>query len=299
MSILIKYYKLLILLVLISPTSTFANEDAAALYAAEQWPLAADAYAAIVVDHPEDTTAWVRLAVSARHAGRYDTALGALAEAEQQGFNSLQIGVERVRIDVLQGDVDAAIEGLQSLVDGGFTAVAFIKNDPILGSMAGNDAYDELTANLEKAAYPCEHDPKFREFDFWIGEWDVHVAGGQPAGSNSITREQRGCFLQEKWTSAGGGGGESINYFDKIAGEWVQVWNDASGTQINIRGGLTEEGMRLVGTLHTVGSDTTKPFRGLWTPLEDGRVRQFFEHSDDGGETWVSWFEGFYTRTSN
>jgi hypothetical protein len=38
------------------------------------------------------------------------------------------------------------------------------------------------------------------------------------------------------------------------------------------------------------------PFRGLWTPLPDGRVRQFFEQSNDGGETWVPWFEGFYTR---
>ena len=39
----------------------------------------------------------------------------------------------------------------------------------------------------------------------------------------------------------------SINYLDKVSGEWVQVWNDASGSQINIRGGMTEEGMLLVG----------------------------------------------------
>ena len=31
---------------------------------------------------------------------------------------------------------------------------------------------------------------------------------------------------------------------------------------------------------------------------EYGRVRQYFEQSNDGGETWVPWFEGFYTRTS-
>jgi len=30
--------------------------------------------------------------------------------------------------------------------------------------------------------------------------------------------------------------------------------------------------------------------------LPDGRVRQFFEQSTDGGETWTTWFEGFYTR---
>ncbi|NQV86012.1 MAG: hypothetical protein HQ492_02940 [Woeseiaceae bacterium] len=188
---------------------------------------------------------------------------------------------------------------VQSAGKPGFTAVAFIRNDPILGSMAGNEAFEELTAELEKAAYPCESDPQFAEFDFWIGEWDVQMAKGQVAGSNVITREQRGCYLREKWTSASGGGGDSINYVDRISGEWVQVWNDASGGQINIRGGLTDNGMLMVGTLHDIATNTTKPFRGLWTLLPDGRVRQFFEQSDDGGETWVPWFEGFYTRKAN
>jgi hypothetical protein len=76
----------------------------------------------------------------------------------------------------------------------------------------------------------------------------------------------------------------------------VQIWNAAGGTQINYRGGLTDEGMLLVGKIHSVTNGTTLPFRGLWTLLDDGRVRQFFEQSTDGGETWTTWFEGFYTR---
>jgi hypothetical protein len=88
----------------------------------------------------------------------------------------------------------------------------------------------------------------------------------------------------------------SINYLDKTTDEWVQIWNASGGSQINIRGGLTADGMALSGTIHYVANGTTAPFRGLWTPLEDGRVRQYFEQSNDGGKTWVPWFEGFYTR---
>lgn len=88
----------------------------------------------------------------------------------------------------------------------------------------------------------------------------------------------------------------SINYLDHQTGDWVQVWNDSSGSQINIRGGLTEEGMLLVGTIHNVATDVTAQFRGLWTPLPDGRVRQFFEQYDEEKSAWVPWFEGFYTR---
>ncbi len=145
-------------------------------------------------------------------------------------------------------------------------------------------------------AFPCEQDEQFAEFDFWLGTWDVHTAGDVFAGHNEISREQRSCVLIENWSSASGGSGTSINYVDKISGEWVQIWNDASGSQINIRGGITEEGMLLTGTIHYVATGQTLPFRGLWTPLEDGRVRQYFEQSNDGGESWASWFEGFYSR---
>ena len=75
----------------------------------------------------------------------------------------------------------------------------------------------------------------------------------------------------------------------------LSTQNTAS-RQINIRGGLTDEGMLLVGHIHNVANGKTAPFRGLWTPLEDGRVRQFFEQSNDGGKTWQTWFDGYYTR---
>jgi hypothetical protein len=148
----------------------------------------------------------------------------------------------------------------------------------------------------QAAQYPCENDARFDAFDFWVGSWDVRDSSGTLVGSNIISKEQHGCLLVENWTSARGGTGMSINYLDHASGDWVQVWNDGSGSQIEIRGGLTDDGMQLVGTIHYVASDTTMPFRGLWTPLPDGRVRQFFEQSDDDGKTWTQWFEGFYAR---
>lgn len=154
-------------------------------------------------------------------------------------------------------------------------------------------------STAEQPTFPCESAAAFREFDFWLGEWDVHLADGTVAGHNVITRDQRGCMLTERWTGASGGSGMSVNYFDGTDGKWVQVWNSANGAQISIRGGLTAEGMAMTGTIHYVSNGTTAPFRGLWTPLPDGRVRQYFEQSNDGGETWSPWFEGFYTRKAN
>lgn len=166
----------------------------------------------------------------------------------------------------------------------------------VSGAIA-QQADDQAAADSAPApSYPCEEDERFSAFDFWVGEWDVHDASGTYQGSNSIAREERGCVLVENWTGAGGSTGMSINYLDTKSDEWVQFWIAAGGYHIDIRGGMTDDGMSLRGIIHTIGNGATTPFRGLWTALPDDRVRQFFEISNDDGETWVTWFEGFYTR---
>jgi hypothetical protein len=244
----------------------------------------------------KDAAGWFAEAVSLREAGRHVEASEALAEAEALEFSALRIAFERARLDALTGKTEDAVARLRGIANAGFSAVGFILNDPILATLEGDASFDALVAAMEVKAYPCEHDEAFRAFDFWVGDWEVHGPAGGLAGTNTIERAERGCVLIENWASVSGGTGMSINYLDRITGEWVQVWNAEGGSQIQIRGGMTDDGMLLVGTLHDIANDATTPFRGLWTPLPDGRVRQFFEQSTDNGKTWTTWFEGFYTR---
>lgn len=266
--------------------------------------LAASAFAATPAEslralqdsNNSDPQAWRQLAIDARTAGEPELAEQALARAEALGLPPINVGFERARQWVARGDDAAAIAELQAQVDAGFAGITSITGDPVLTALAGNPAFDALIKGMEQQAYPCAHQERFRAFDFWVGDWDVHLANGTLAGTNSIQPVERACVLIENWQSPGGGSGHSINYLDGATGEWVQVWNAAGGSQINIRGGMTDAGMQLNGQIHYVGNNTTFPFRALWTPLADGRVRQFFEQSNDAGETWSPWFEGFYTR---
>lgn len=157
---------------------------------------------------------------------------------------------------------------------------------------------DQSGASATVPVRPCKQRDEFNEFDFWVGEWEVHVANGTYAGKNKIEKSQAGCALIENWLGAAGNPGMSVNYFDVATNEWVQVWNSAGGSQINIRGGLTDEGMLLEGQINYVSNNVSAQFRGLWTLLDDGRVRQFFEQYDEDSESWAPWFEGFYTKTS-
>ncbi len=244
----------------------------------------------------EDPQDWFRLAQDAREMDELDVARKSLDKASGYGLPPVQLGIETARILVASDDPDAATVELRKVFAAGFTSVGVFLNDPLINSLAGHEDYDDLIAEMSVQAFPCEHQEGFRDFDFWLGEWDVHLASGTYAGSNVIESTERGCLLTEHWTGASGGTGMSVNYLDKASGEWVQVWNAAGGSQIIIRGGMTDDGMALEGYIHYVANGTTAPFRALWTPLPDGRVRQYFEQSNDDGVSWVPWFEGFYSR---
>ena len=54
--------------------------------------------------------------------------------------------------------------------------------------------------------------PESRQFDFWIGEWDVTTPDGKPAGSSRIERIANGAGLLENWSgypAPAGGNGKS------------------------------------------------------------------------------------------
>jgi hypothetical protein len=146
----------------------------------------------------------------------------------------------------------------------------------------------------QQRAQPCA-EPAFRQFDFWVGEWEVRDAQDKRAGDNAITAEQNGCVLIERWTSARGGTGMSMNHYDPLAQAWRQHWVGL-GIILEMRGGLKDGAMVLEGPLQYVGQNRITLLRGVWTPLPDGRVRQHFTESSDGGKTWADWFDGYYSR---
>lgn len=152
-----------------------------------------------------------------------------------------------------------------------------------------------LAAFGQQKPFDCNSSPPHRQFDFWLGDWEVRDGEGKLGGHNRITAEQQGCVLEEQWRSVQGGTGQSLNYYDPDSGQWRQLWLDAGASIIDISGGLVDGSMVLEGSIYYLASKTEKPFRGTWTLLADGRVRQFFQEQDAEGN-WQTWFEGFYRR---
>ena len=141
---------------------------------------------------------------------------------------------------------------------------------------------------------PCA-EGAYREFDFWAGDWLVKVASGEEAGRNSITVEQGGCVLIERWSATDGSTGMSLNFYDPVKRIWTQTWV-SPGTVLTMTGGLVNGEMVLEGPLHYLQKARATRLKGTWTRLPDGRVRQRFVESADEGKTWIEWFDGYYSR---
>lgn len=142
-------------------------------------------------------------------------------------------------------------------------------------------------------AAPCDT-PAHREFDFWIGEWQVHNAEGKPVGTNSIRAVHGGCALHESYTTDRGYSGESLNIYDASRKSWHQTWVDSAGTLLLLEGGMRDGRMVLEG--RAAGPETQEVrHRITWTPNSDGTIRQLWESTDAEGQ-WRTLFNGVYTR---
>jgi hypothetical protein len=134
--------------------------------------------------------------------------------------------------------------------------------------------------------------PEFRQFDFWLGAWRV-TSQGKPAGTSRIEAAMKGCAVIEHWTSAGGGQGTSLNFYDRRTKTWSQAWIDEGGNALHLKGGIVDGRM----VLQSEPQETPKGpavQRITWSREADRQVRQLWESSLDGGRTWTVAFDGLY-----
>jgi hypothetical protein len=162
---------------------------------------------------------------------------------------------------------------------------------------AASPAPQASAAAAKPPTPPACSAPEYRQFDFWVGDWDVHTADGKAAGRNIITRIAGGCALHENWAGRGGFTGQSLNGWNSATRQWQQTWLDSSGSRLELSGGLQGTSMVLAGvTPNPSKAGTSLRHRITWTPLPEGRVRQHWETSEDEGRTWSSAFDGIYKR---
>ena len=156
----------------------------------------------------------------------------------------------------------------------------------------------DTEATTETAAAPAPRprgcdDEAYRQFDFWVGEWNVVSWDGKEVPQKPVNRIEKilgGCGLRESYSSPPDYTGTSITFYDRFDQRWHQTWLASDGTPLYLVGGLVDGKM----VLEDDPQDDRPKSRITWEPLEGGDVRQTWKLSRDGGETWDTVFDGRY-----
>lgn len=276
-------------------TTAAKLEKAQALAAAKDFAGAAALYRQIVEQEPGNGRAWYALGQALHLQGQYAEAVEAYMKADELYFLPPRTRYNLACAYAMGGNKNMALRTLEQAVSAGFSQVQLLQTDSDLASLREAPQFDAIVEAADRKARPCEYDPKYREFDFWIGEWEVFNPQGQKVGENVIRKTTNGCMLLENWTSAFGGVGKSMNFYDAAEKKWKQVWINGTGGISPYEGQFTEGAMRFAG--YQIQPDGQKYlFKMAFTPNADGSVRQYIEQSTDSGTTWAVWFDGVYKK---
>jgi hypothetical protein len=283
----------------IAPSTDTADKA----YTSQSWAEAERQYSDLTKQQPDNARFWYRLGVSARGDKHFDVALQALQQAKAlgagKGLPAPFADYELATTYAAMGDSTRALTTLKTSAEGGFAQPVRLQQDAEWSSLRANDQFVALEKMVQHNSAPCE-DAEFRQFDFWLGDWDVSsAADGVNRGASHISKEMGGCVVWENWTSAGSPYfGKSYNTWNPNLKRWEQYWVDTSAGVMFFHGELKNNIMDYwTDDVPQTGGGTLLRHLQFFN-LNPDKVRQFSQGSSDGGKTWHTEYDFIYTRVA-
>ena len=133
-----------------------------------------------------------------------------------------------------------------------------------------------------------------KQFDFWVGKWDVYRSDtNQLVARSLIEKLYGGCAVRENWMPFGGTGGGSLNSWRPAEKRWRQTWTDSGNNWNEYVGGFEGARMVLTGSSAKAGG-AALPVRMTYEAMADGSVVQTGYQSTDAGKSWSLTYQYVY-----
>jgi len=277
-------------------TGQVPTPEADALFARGDFAAAAREFRLITEKNPEDGRAFFRLGSALHRLGKFEEAAGAFETAARLRFQAPYATASAARSYAAMKKADKAIDLLLSSAQAGFSQLAFVDNDPGFAALKEDPRFAAAHERIRINGKPCTSGAEYKQFDFWIGDWDVEVSGQKIARSR-IEKVSDGCIVQENWMPLNGLNGKSWNFYNTATRKWEQVWIGPDGGVSKFQGDWKDGKMFFQGFAEQPNG-TRSMARITFAPLQNHGVHQLAERSTDGGKTWTVGFDGIY-RPSN
>src|SRR6185503_10139415 len=174
-------------------------QRAAQAFNASDWSTVRSAYEALAAAYPQHALSRFRVGVAQLQLGDLKNAEINLRRGESLGIPAAQAAYRLGQLFADRGQPDSAIAELHRSADNGmFVPVPALKSDAHLASLLADPRWPAVLDAFDAVVQPCKHDPRFREFDFWVGDWDVRPTGqpaNGPAARNTVTLDDGDCVV--------------------------------------------------------------------------------------------------------
>lgn len=260
-------------------------------------------YLAFIKDNDNaPPVSYARLAFCCHFNGNYNDALKYYDKTiEKKPANALksQLYSRMAMTYSMLKNKQKALEYLDSAMNNGyfnsyemenFRDYAFIRNETKF-KVAYDTAYNR--------SFPCKTTPHARDFDFWIGEWDVYNNSypNHRVGSSVIQNVSGECTILENWQSWNNPfSGKSQNWYDPNTGKWTQLWIGSGGGHQYFTDGEYKDGTMRFKAMAPGANGVLQPGNFIFYNLGPDKVRQYYEQSADSGKTFQPVYDFIYIR---
>lgn len=261
-------------------------------YQKQDWENSAKAYEKIVKLEEKNVGARYRFGVSLLNLNKNTEALVQLEivfKASPNPVFALSLAKTYARL----GEKEKVFEVLEKSITLGGIQPNSINSDKDFDVFKNEQRFKDVINKLDIAINPCKASPEFRQFDFWIGEWDAKNPQGLTVGSSSIQLILGSCVIFENWSTQVTSG-KSFNIYDRDTKKWHQNWVDDKGTYTHYVGELIDGKMVYIADSMQNGKKIM--LKMTFSKLPNGDVRQHGENSFDEGKTWITTFDFTYVR---
>jgi len=269
-------------------------------YAKSDWKHAISAYKKAMADTSTNSVLWQKVATASQMLGDNEAALTFYKKSliyKPSFYQSTVMQHNILSIYNKQKDYKSALAFLSDAVSKGYSNFPAFDTLSVFKINSNAPEYQAILNKAKLNAYPCLSEPHSRDFDFWVGDWDVCQTGSKVVvGRSKITKVDGDCVVMEDFTSLiTPQSGHSINYYDPTKKKWEQVYSGSGGGHQLYDEGEYKDGKM---AFHYQSTFKNKPYDGhfFFYNVDANTVRQVQDFSTDGGKTYQTAYDFTYTR---
>ncbi len=284
-----------------SSESEIFFHKADSLFEARNWKGAVKAYQSGLKTDTLNGLVWYRLGEAYQAEGSYNEAIKSYKKSLEFKIATIPMFIIRICLAKTYSqnkDSASALDLLTRMTGNGYSNFSDLSNAKEYEFLRSSSRFLEILSKARSNAFPCLDNPHNREFDFWVGNWNVYQTGTHfQVGKSRIENTTGGCLILENWTAVDNPDeGKSMNFINPITGKWEQHYMGISGASLYYYNGeYKENAMRFEGDgLDKSGNKLV--FHLTFFNLGPDEVRQLFEQTTDQGKTWTTLYDFTYMR---